>query len=92
MKHIPPGYRPQSPDTTYEAEQVLFELYRNMPPWKKLERVFDLTTTMHKLAVKEMQRQTPELSEQQAWFKLLASQHGCDFIAKAYKIDPDSLK
>jgi hypothetical protein len=47
-------------DTTPEAEAVLIDLYRRMPPWRKLELVDDAIRTSRQLAMMGLRSRHPD--------------------------------
>ena len=63
-----------SADTSREAEDVLVELYRQMPVSRKIARIFE-AYTMGKMLTKANLRQIyPEADENRIW-RLWAKQH-----------------
>jgi len=54
-------------DTTDEARQVMYDLYRRMSPAKKIELVFDAYRTGQLLAMAGIRMQNPNLTEKEIW-------------------------
>ncbi len=79
-------------DTSQEAEEVLHQLYREMPDWKKIERVFELSTVTFQFALSELRRQQPDLSAHDACLILSARIHGEDLVGAAYKKPPEFFR
>jgi len=61
-------------DTSPEAQQVLIQLYRQMPVEKKLRLVFDAYQTGRQLAMAGLRYRHPHASEEEIW-RLWARQH-----------------
>ncbi|MFH1716945.1 MAG: hypothetical protein ABIF19_06310, partial [Planctomycetota bacterium] len=61
-------------DTSPEAQQVLIDLYRKMPPGEKFRRVFDAYETGKLLAMAGLRQRYPGASEKKIWY-LWAKQH-----------------
>lgn len=51
---------PLSPDTHPEIERIQVELLRRMPPWRKLERVADMTEAVRTLALAGLRQRHPD--------------------------------
>ncbi|MSU35604.1 MAG: hypothetical protein EXS36_10920 [Pedosphaera sp.] len=49
----------QSPDTSFEAEQVLIELLRRAPPWRKLGMVEDSNHSVKELLMAGLRERFP---------------------------------
>ena len=61
-------------DTTLEAQEVVYEIYRRMTPAEKLIRVFDAYQTGKQLAMAGIRMRNPSATEEQVW-GLWAKQH-----------------
>jgi hypothetical protein len=48
-----------SPDTHPEIERIQLELLRQMPPWRKLELVADMTEAVRTLALAGLRQRHP---------------------------------
>ena len=73
-----------SNDTTAEARQVQIELYRKMPPEKKLDLVFDAYRTGQAIAMAGIRMQHPEATEGQVWHMWAKKHLGEDLYNKVY--------
>lgn len=78
-----------SPDTSPQAQQVLIELYRKMPPDIKFKRIFEAYQTGKMLAMAGLRERYPDAGEKKIWY-LWAKQHlGDDLFEKVYGEVPD---
>jgi len=66
----PDGERRPLSDTSPEAERVLIELYRRMPPSRKLRQVLDLNRTVELLALANSRRRHPDADERELRLRL----------------------
>ncbi len=57
---IPSGYRTQSPDTSIDAELVLFDLWRSLPPTKKIDQASQWTRGCWELSLASLKRRYAE--------------------------------
>ncbi len=64
-KTPPPGYKTQSEDTSYDAEQFLFAAYRHMPPWEKIRHIVEDARYSDELARLSLLRKFPDADEQE---------------------------
>ncbi len=64
------GSRTQSADTSREAENILIEAYRRMPPWEKAARVSALTRSCLELARAGIRLRHPEAGEPEIRLRL----------------------
>lgn len=53
------------PDTDPEAERIQMEIYRRMPPWKKLQLVFDANDTSRALVLAGLRSRHPDASAEE---------------------------
>lgn len=65
-----PGYRTQSPDTSIEAELVLFDGYRRMTPGERVRRACDLAEAGRRIALVHLRRRFPEASARDLQLRL----------------------
>lgn len=77
----PPGYRTQSVDTSYEAEQIVFAAYRRMTPAERVRRACDLAEAGRRIALIALRNRHPEASERELLLRLAS-----------WTIDPADLK
>lgn len=76
-------------DTTSEAERVLLDIYRRMPPAVKFERIFSAYEFGKLLAMAGLRLLHPDATEKQIWF-LWAKRHlGEKLFNEAYGAIPD---
>ena len=71
-------------DTSPEAERVLYEIYRAMPPWRKLEIVDDAIRTSLYLAMLGLRLRHPNASEAELRRRLLGLVLGEDLATRVY--------
>lgn len=55
--------RPGMSDTSSKAQEVLIELYRRMPGWRKMQQVTELTQTVNQLALMDIRWRHPQASD-----------------------------
>ena len=60
-RHLP-SWREMNKDTSPEVEAVLFKLWRETPPWRKLEMMEGLNRTARQLALIGLRRRFPNAS------------------------------
>lgn len=71
-------------DTSSESRRVMYELYRQMSPARKLELVFDTYRMGRLLAMAGIRMQYPNASEQEVWH-IWAKRHlGEELYDKVY--------
>ena len=76
-------------DTSPQAQAVLIDLYRNMPPEVKFRRVFEAYQTGKMLAMAGLRQRHPEAGEKKIWY-LWAQQHlGDELFKEVYGAVPD---
>ena len=69
-------------DTSPEAEEVLLQLIRKAPPWRKLEVVSDLNRTLRELVLSELSERYPHRSDEELRFLLAERLYGAE-VARA---------
>ncbi|RMF30530.1 MAG: hypothetical protein D6759_11770 [Chloroflexi bacterium] len=72
------------PDTRPEAEAVLIEGLRRLPPWRKLEMVGQLNRTMRQLLLIGLRQRYPEASPQELRRRLADLLLGPELAARVY--------
>jgi hypothetical protein len=82
------GRRPLS-DTSPEAEKVLIELYRRMPPSWKLKQVLDLNRTVELLAMADIRRRHPDADERELRLRLGSRWLDREIMRKVFGWDPE---
>lgn len=73
-----------SRDTSRESEHLLTELYRAMPPAKKIALVFSACRTGQKIALAGLKNRFPNDTPQQIWHRWARQHLGEDLYQKAY--------
>ncbi len=72
------------PDTSPEAEAVLIDLLRKMPPWRKLELVAQMNATVRMLALAGLRERYPGDPPEKLKRRLADLLLGPELAAKAY--------
>jgi hypothetical protein len=80
--------KPISPDTTPEAQEVLFSLLRQAPVWKRLRMVADLNQTLRLLVTADVRRRYPLASDSEIRWRLAARLLTREEVVAAYGWDP----
>lgn len=76
-----------SPDTTPEAQQLLFELARRAPVWKRLTLTCELIQTARLLVLADLRRSFPAADESELRRRLARRLLGRDDAARAFGND-----
>ncbi len=71
-------------DTSPEAEEVLLELLRDAPPWRKLELVCDLNRALRQLVLSELAQSYPDKSESELRVLLAERLYGTE-VAEVFQ-------
>ena len=82
-------YRTQSPDTTREAEEILFERYRRMSPAEKFGIVQTLNRSSRDLALAGLRRQFPDAHLRELQIRLASRTLGREVVLQVSGFDPD---
>jgi len=72
------------PDTSPEAEAVLIELLRQMPPWRKLYLVGQMNQTLRTLALSGLRARHPRATSQELRRRLADLLLGPDLAARVH--------
>ena len=80
---------PRSRDTSPEAEEVLFDFYRNMDVAQKMHIIFDLQETMDQIALVGIRERHPDCSEREARLRLAALKYDRELMIRAFGWDPE---
>jgi hypothetical protein len=83
-------YRPQSPDTSREAEEVRFAAYRRMTPAEKWARVGELIRAAREFALAGLRRTHPSASERELRLRLAARHLDRATMIGAFGWDPET--
>jgi hypothetical protein len=76
-------------DTDEKAEQILVELARKTPIWKKFRQVSDTSETVRAFALAGLKRRYPHASEKEIRLRLAALFLDRDTVIKVYGWDPE---
>ena len=71
-------------DTSPEAEEVLLELLRDAPPWRKLELVCDLNRALRQLVLSKLAQSYPDKSESELRVLLAERLYGTE-VAEVFQ-------
>jgi hypothetical protein len=80
--------KPLSSDTSLETQEVLFDLIRQAPVWKRLRMVADLNQTLRLLATADLRRLYPHATEEEILRRLAARWLKREEVIAAYGWDP----
>jgi hypothetical protein len=80
--------KPSSPDAAPEAQQVMFELLRRAPAWKRLALTRELIQTTRMLMLAGLRSRFPEASEEEIRRRLIARLLTREEVINAYGFDP----
>ncbi|MBI4585031.1 MAG: hypothetical protein HY717_13545 [Planctomycetes bacterium] len=76
-------------DTSPQAEAVLIELARALPPWRKLEIALGMTAAVRQAALAGIRSRHPQASEEEARKRLAALLLPRELAIAAYGWDPE---
>jgi hypothetical protein len=65
-------------DTSPDAEDVLLQLLREAPPWRKLEVVSDLNRTLREIVCNELAERNPGKSDEELRYLLAERLYGAE--------------
>jgi hypothetical protein len=77
-------YRTLYPDTDPEAERVQLEIYRRMPPWKKMQLVLESNDVSRALVLAGIRARHPDASEDEIRRRFLGIWLGEDLATEVY--------
>jgi histidinol-phosphate/aromatic aminotransferase/cobyric acid decarboxylase-like protein len=80
--------KPLAPDMSIDAQEVLFDLIRQSPVWKRLQMVADLNQTLRLLALADLRRRYPHATEEDLRRRLAARLLKREEVIAAYGWDP----
>ena len=84
----PSGYQTQSADTSPEAERILIDAYRRMPPWEKARRLTELVRAVEDLARVGVIERHPDANEEEMRLRLAALRLDRDTMVRVFHWDP----
>ena len=86
----PRGYRTQSEDTSFEAEQLLFERWRSMDLTEKAALMGEASQALHDLCVAGLRHRLPDASQRELELRAMASKYGKDIVRSLLGVEvPD---
>ena len=74
-------------DTPPEIEKILIEGYRQMPAWKKLQQVGEMTQFVLQLAMNDVRRRHPQADEREIKLRLASRWLDPELMRKAFGWD-----
>jgi len=80
--------KPLSPDTTLQAQQMHFELMRQLPDWKRLMLAFELTQATRQLVLADIRQRFAGASEEEIRRRFIARVLPRKDVIRAYGFDP----
>jgi len=80
--------RPQSSDTTPEADAMQFELLRRMTPEQKATLLTNLTLAVQELAMAGMRARHPDDSDDQLRLRLAVQRLGPETVLRVWHWQP----
>ena len=83
--------KPFSNDTSPEAQRVMFQLLREVPPSKKIELTFDLIDTTRLLVLTGLTQRFPNADRDELRRRFISKLLPRDAIIEVYGFDPDEL-
>jgi hypothetical protein len=81
--------QPLSSDTSPEAQQVMYELLRNVPAGKKIELTFELIQTARLLVLAGLRQRFSKADNHELRRRLISKLLPSDLVIDAYGFDPD---
>lgn len=81
-------YRTQSPDTSREAEEALFERYRALDFAQRLALGDSVSEALDDFALQGILRRHPDASTREARLRLAALKYDDDLLRQAFDWDP----
>jgi hypothetical protein len=82
------SYRPQSLDTTEEVDRRQFDLWREMPDWRKLQLFGDLCDSAKAMAEAGLRERYPDADDHEIKMRLAATWLDRAEMIKFYGWDP----
>jgi hypothetical protein len=80
--------KPISPDTTPEAQEMLFDLMRRTPVWKRLKLTCELVQTTRLLMLADLRRLFPHAGEEELRRRFIARVLTREEVVRVYGFDP----
>lgn len=82
------GHRTQSPDTTPEAERILFDRLRDLPIWRRAELVTAITRAAQEMTLAGLRVRYPDASPEELRLRLGALRLDRATMVRVYGWDP----
>jgi len=83
------GYRPQSEDTSGQADRVQFEILRRMSLEERVELFRSINNSVQELALIGIRQRHPHASERETFLRLAATRLDRDTMIRVYGWDPE---
>lgn len=74
----------QARDTSADAERVQFQIWREMPAWRKLELVAQMNETVRELAMLGLRQRYPKAADAELVRRYAALTLGEELATRAY--------
>lgn len=81
-------YEPQSPDTSIEADRLMFDLLRRMTPGEKLRRIGELGALANAFAEAGIRARHPGATDHEVKMRIAAQSIDRETMIKAFGWDP----
>ncbi|MBI1850680.1 MAG: hypothetical protein HYR85_10090 [Planctomycetes bacterium] len=88
---IPPGYKPQSLDTSPQIDRILMEGYRRMTLTEKARRLGDLCEAVDEFGRIGIRQRYPNASAREVELRLAALRLDRETMIKAFAWDPEKM-
>lgn len=88
MAEPPPGWKPLSEDTSYDAERFLLAAYRKLEPWEIVAKMAAARRRMEALAEAEERRRRPEAQDDEIRLRVLARRFDRATMLRVFGADP----
>jgi hypothetical protein len=82
QRSAPPGYRTQSEDTTFEAEELLFERWRTMDPGEKAALIGEASAALIELGRAGLEQRLPQASRREIDLRAMAQRYGKETVER----------
>lgn len=86
---VPADYRLQADDTSFEAERIQIEAFREMPSWERASLIAEMSRSIQELALLGIGERHPGCSDEEIRLRLAALTMGRDLVREAYGWDPE---
>jgi hypothetical protein len=85
----PIGYRTQSPDTAYDIERRLVDVWRRMSAGEKARQLLDCCRMVDQLSLAGARLRHPNADDRELFLRTAALRLGRDLMIEVYGWDPD---